>query len=301
MPTAILGKADMKTALSNLAACFFITGSLAAQQAYKGDDYLYLHGTCITVAWREQNLAVVADSRQVQFDGATLGDEIGDVCKLRQPTSEMLVSIDGLGKIIDNHSKVIWDGLAVAEGLFKGMTQHPSRAELLEKASRWQDSFQFLIDNGVAKPTRLGNDFVTLEIFTRVDTRAVVLISRFATEDGRIIRKAPFFAGPPAPNETKIIPFGSCTDYIGTHPTSEMTQTEMHRYHELRVGRTQAAHSVEELRDLSFDLVEFASQVAARLATPEKPAEIAPPFSGAILGVTGWIDYPSSICANYLH
>jgi hypothetical protein len=263
-------------------------------------------GTCVVLGWRADALAVASDSRATGENG--VGRNTYSVCKMRSPAAGVLFTLTGLQSVTDRSGKVLWDGLNEAHSIFKALPNSITDDELAKKGSDWQDTFQKFVNDPLFKlPIEKPDDqeVTTLQVyFKRASGKPTVMIVRYRLVGGHVKRDPPGSASSPQQNVTKTIPFGSCSNFLGSDADRhELTPSEKEVYKKLAEVQKPAATTALALEKLALGYVTFAARVSAREAKDKhESANIAPPFSTARLGgnETRWNFHPADVCKPYL-
>jgi hypothetical protein len=287
-----------------------IDGNSIAQKVDLPKGQSYSHGTCVIVARRGRDIAVAADSRTVSPIAqisplSTQSWSVGpDECKLRRPSPEIMLGIEGLGRITNHDNGAVkWDALDAANNIFATVEQIPSVDELLSKAKIWQDSFQEYVNNGKVRVQRLEDGGLpALHVLTSIDGRSVVITAKFKLESGQIDRIPAYPVNSPD-NVISVYKYGSCAAYLADKSSRmNLTKKEKNRYEHLKTVSEPAATSESQLRKLALDYVRLAADISMSLATPKEPADVAPPFTSSSFdfGSGRWKNHQSGACRDYL-
>jgi hypothetical protein len=287
-----------------LSMCMVPTSCSCAAQTL---NEAYEHGTCIIVAWHDNEIALASDSRYVITIPSTDGVEkqsIGpDQCKIRQPSQQLLIAIEGIGGIFPRSGEGRrWDALDTATHLFGGKATLTT-GELLERASQWQKTFIECDQAGMVELSIPDSGLPNLHIIAYSNTGTVVISARFTRDKGLIIPVPPYLIPPGALHTTKVIRYGSCNSYLGKNqPRSDLTDEERERYSTLSGKSEPEAQSGSSLAKLASDYVTLASDIEGRLATDERPAKVAPPiFSSFFDTSSGRLKTPQpGVCAQFV-
>lgn len=240
-------------------------------------------------------MGIAADSREISVHSTIGGTDklsVGpDTCKLRRPSPQVMLGVEGLSVIIRrSDQRPVWNALDNANRLFQSSVPLDVAA-WLKKAAEWQASFMDQVSAGTVNLETPEADLPQLHVFGLTPTGSAALVSaRFSKMGLGIVPYPPYQVENPVPDGYKFIKYGSCNVYLGTNMSrASLTAEQQQRYQRLSLAAG-VFGPPEYLMGVAKNFVLLGIDIANSQATDDSPAFVGPPIFTANLAVNspGW-------------